>query len=90
MWDVWKTLFMSVLDKHAPMREKRVKNKPSIPWLTGAIKKEIRERDRLKHLAIKHKSSNYWNAYKSLRNRITATLREAKTAYYKLEFEKVK
>ena len=90
MWDVWKTLFMSVLDKHALIREKRVKNKPSIPWLTSAIKKEIRERDRLKHLAIKHKSDNYWNAYKSLRNRITAALREAKTAYYKLEFEKVK
>ena len=82
MWDVWKTLFMSALDKHAPIREKRVKNKPSIPWLTSAIKKEIRERDCHKHLAIKHKSNNYWNAYKSLRNRITATMREAKTDYY--------
>ena len=38
MWDVWNTLFMSVLDKHAPIREKRVKDKPSIPWLTSAIK----------------------------------------------------
>jgi hypothetical protein len=22
MWDIWKTLFMTVLDKHAPIREK--------------------------------------------------------------------
>jgi predicted small lipoprotein YifL len=41
-------MFLSVLDKHAPIREKRVKSKPNIPWLTNAIKKQIRERDRFK------------------------------------------
>ena len=88
MWDIWKTLFMKVLNKHAPIREKRVKNKPSVPWLTNTIKKQIRERDRLKLLAIRHKSENYWNAYKSCRNRVTDALQEAKTAYYKVQFEK--
>jgi hypothetical protein len=44
--------FLSVLDKHAPIREKRVKSKPNIPWLTNAIKKQIRERDRFKLLAV--------------------------------------
>ena len=81
---------MTVLDKYAPIREKRVKNKPSVPWLTNTIKKQIRERDRLKLFAIKFKSENYWNAYKSSRNRVTDALREAKTAYYKVQFEKVK
>ena len=35
-------------------------------------------------------SENYWTAYKTSRNHITSTLREAKTAYYKAQFESVK
>ncbi len=90
MWNTWKTLFLNILDRHAPIREKRVKSKPNVPWLTSTIKKQVRERDRLKSLAIRHKSDNYWNAYKTLRNRVTDALRETKAAYYKGEFEKVK
>ena len=91
MWETWKIIFLSVLDKHAPIREKRVKNIPNlIPWLTNAIKKQMRERDRLKFLAVKYNSENYWTAYKTSRNHITSTLREAKTAYYKAQFESVK
>ncbi len=26
MWEIWKIIFLSVLDKHAPIREKRVNN----------------------------------------------------------------
>ena len=59
MWDIWKTLFIKVLNKYAPIGKKRVKNKPSVPWLTYTIKQQIRERDRL---AVKHKSENHWNA----------------------------
>ncbi len=40
MWDTWKTAFMTVLDEHAAIREKRVKNKPSVPWLNITIKKK--------------------------------------------------
>ena len=55
-----ETLFIKVLNKHTPISKKRVKNKPSGPWLTYTIKQQIRERDRL--LAVKHKSENHWNA----------------------------
>ena len=82
--------FLRVLDKHAPIRVKKVKNKSNVPWLTSSIKLQMRERDRLKHLAIKHNSVNHWSAYKSSRNRITQALREAKTAYYKRQFVSAK
>ena len=52
-WGIWKSLFLRVLDKHAPIRIKNVRNKSSVPWLTSSIKLHIRERDRLKHFAIK-------------------------------------
>ena len=90
MCEIWKTLFTAVLNKHAPIREKRVKNKPSVPWLTNTVKQQIRERDRLKLFAVKNKSESHWKAYKLSRNRVTGTLRKAKASYYKAQFEKVK
>ena len=91
MWETWKTFFLRVLDKHAPViRDKKIKNKPNVPWLTNIVKLQMRERDRLKLLAIKNNSENYWSAYKTSRNRVTQALREAKTAYYKKQFVCVK
>ena len=46
----WKSL----LHKHAPLRTKNVSNKSSVLWLNSSIKLQIRERDRLKHFAIKN------------------------------------
>ena len=47
MWDFWKHLLANVIDKHAPFRTKRVKNKRS-PWITNALLREIHKRDFLK------------------------------------------
>ena len=43
----WENLFLEVLDIHAPLRKRRVKNKSS-PWLTPSIKKLMNTRDYLK------------------------------------------
>ena len=58
MCEIWKILFIAVLNKHPPVREKIVRNKPSVPWLTNTIKQQIRERDRLKLFAVKNISEN--------------------------------
>ena len=42
-WLVWKDLFLSVSDKHAPLRRKRVQDKQA-PWLTAELKKMMFER----------------------------------------------
>ena len=43
----WTHLLASVIDKHAPFRTKRVKNKRS-PWITNELLREIHKRDFLK------------------------------------------
>ena len=48
MWDFWKHLLASVIDKNAPFRTKRVKNKRS-PWITNELLREIHKRDFLKN-----------------------------------------
>ena len=50
MWLAWKTLFLSVVDKHAPIRTKRVRLS-KCPWVTPQLKKYMYERDKLKKKA---------------------------------------
>ena len=33
MWDTWKTLFIEIVDQHAPLKTKRISRKHS-PWIT--------------------------------------------------------
>ena len=40
MWDVWKSLFLEVVNKHAPMRKRKVKSKSS-PWITAELRQKI-------------------------------------------------
>ena len=44
MWDVWKSLFLEVINKHAPMRKRKVKSKSS-PWITAELRRKMRKRD---------------------------------------------
>ena len=33
MWEIWKTLFLEVLNKHAPIQNKKARSK-NVPWIT--------------------------------------------------------
>ena len=82
-WSLWKTLFLNVLDKHAPIQSKRIRSKRYISWINKNIKNLIHERDRLKRKAMISKSEIDWNAFKALRNRVNCTIRKDKEIYYK-------
>ena len=43
MWQIWKSLLMETIDKHAPIRIKRVGKKNS-PWVTGELRRLLFER----------------------------------------------
>ena len=81
-WCLWKTLFLAVLDVHAPLRMKRVRTRRNIPWLNKNSKKLMFERDKLKLKAIKSNSTLDWNAYKTARNAVSCTLQKDKQLYY--------
>ena len=58
-WEMWKSLFIAVVDKHAPLKRTRMRKKRS-PWLTSQLIKLIRKRDFLK------KKSNIYKRVKCL------------------------
>ena len=47
MWQNWVTKFMSVINKHAPLKKKRLGKKKS-PWITPEVISKMRQRDSLK------------------------------------------
>ncbi|CAB4029170.1 Hypothetical predicted protein [Paramuricea clavata] len=63
LWNDFKNKFLSAADKHAPIRQRRVKSEYK-PWLTNEIKQMSYRRDYLKKQSIKLRSAYYDKAYK--------------------------
>ena len=82
MWETWKDMFLSVADRLAPMKTKRLRHKRS-PWLTSDIRKQMNRRNYLKSLAVKTNNDEDWRNYKSITNEINRAIRKAKALHYK-------
>ena len=80
-WEIWKKLFLEVLDKHAPLQHKKIRTR-RIPWITSSIKELMNTRDKLKRKAIITNLENDWVVYKRTRNKVNKELRNSKKDYY--------
>ena len=47
VWSMWKDMLMQSIDKHAPLKSKRVGNKKAL-WITDDLRREMHQRDFLK------------------------------------------
>ena len=77
----WKSLFLGVCDKHAPIRIKRLRASRS-PWINNDLKKTMYRGDRLKKIASITKNPEDWNNYKKMRNQVNNAIKNAKRSYY--------
>ena len=80
-WIVFKDLFLTVADKHAPVATRRVRGF-SVPWLTSSIKELMTERDYHHKKAIKTNQELHWSKYKRLRNTVSKKMKKAISDYY--------
>ena len=71
----WYNIFMPIIDKHAPLRKKRVKHPKLPPWLTKDVIVAMAIRDRLK----KEKKND---DFKKQRSRVKSLVCSAKKAYF--------
>ena len=65
---VWYKLFMDVVNRHAPVRHKRVKHSKLPPWLNKNIIQAMSDRDRLK-------KERMFTEYKTARNKVNILVR---------------
>ena len=79
-WSAFKDLFFNIVDKHAPVREKRVKSTPAA-WINDDILNEMHQRDYLHEKAIQSKLETDWNLFKAARNRVSTRIKQAKRDY---------
>lgn len=85
MWCHWKSVFLSIVEKHAPLRTRRVRARRS-PWITSDLKNLMHDRNISKIRACKSKDPNDWRQYKIQRNKVNNDIRSAKQAYYRKSF----
>ena len=81
MWEIWKKIFLDVLDKHAPLQHKKIRSKKA-PWITNDIKNLMNTRDKFKRKAILTNNKNEWLNFRLTRNKVNIKLRNAKKDYY--------
>ena len=81
MWQEWKNLFVSCMDKHAPLKSKRIRNKRS-PWITSELLLRMRRRDVLKKKAISTNDHAMLQQFKRARNQVNNATKLAKKRYF--------
>ena len=77
----WTNMFSLILEKHAPVRNRRVSEKFS-PWLTNDFKQLSATRDRLKKLAVRSKSKILMEAYRQTRNKVNKLNTDLKREFF--------
>ena len=73
-------LFLSVIDDHAPLKQKTLK-KDSLPFMNSEWRKVIHRRNQLRNKFWKNRTSKNWEEYRSMRN-LANKLRRKSEIYY--------
>lgn len=79
-WLQFKSKFLNVLDKIAPMKQLRVKQGTD-PWLSGEILHLIQDRNYCLKMFNKTKQADWYDRYKCLRNSVQNKKADAKSEY---------
>ena len=84
-WNEWKNVFFQISDKHAPFKSMKLKDRRK-PCINKGIIQLINERDHAHKLADKAidfaTRLTLWSKYRSLRNVVVRTVRNAKTEHF--------
>ena len=87
-YDYWRALFESIVDKHAPMKKKRVREK-DIPYMTAEWKQAIRNKRKYAVLFAKNRTVENLELKKKYRNIATQERRNAIKAYWHKKSEEL-
>ena len=79
--DAFNDLFLTCLDKHAPVKKIRIKHK-ACPFMTDDIKQLIITRNSLHRSARLFGSPNEWKAFSEKKCEVKLAIKSAEIAYY--------
>lgn len=83
IWSNFKAIFLTIFDKHAPIINRKIRNKPS-PWITQELKSTMYKRDYHKRKATKPSGTQEdWSEYRKIRNLLNKNIKSRKEEYYR-------
>jgi hypothetical protein len=85
-WKCFKSDFIKICDKHAPIRSRRLKQRYN-PWIDESIVSDMYRRDNMKSCVIRTKDPADLNEYRRLRNHVTTRINTAKKTYFENELQ---
>ena len=77
---------VSALDKHAPLKT-IIDHPQHTPWVTPALRHQLKHRNHLRYVAMTTKKSEDWIAYRLERNKINKSLKSARHQYHRRKFD---
>ena len=77
----WERLFLKILDRHAPIRQRKVRNTYA-PHINSELRRKMFLRDYYKKKHRYTKSEHDWQQYKKLRNAVNIENAKTKTDYF--------
>ena len=81
MWLIWKTLFLDVLNKHAPVSNIKIKRN-NLPYITAEVRQLARQHGYLRKKANKTGSKYLRQAFQQIKHKITYKVRKPRSEYY--------
>ena len=80
----WMTLFLSVIDKHAPLMKVRMKTKnQDDDWIDSGLRSLMRTRNYYRKKHRKTCAEQDWHKFKAIRNEVNRRLRVAKSEHFR-------
>ena len=89
-YDLFHKEFMKIINKHAPCKtlsKREIKTRKK-PWITNAIYKSIKVKNRLYGKFLKTKDKFWYERYKYYGHRIKSLINNSKQKYFKNDFDK--
>ena len=80
-WNHFRSLFLSITDKHAPLTCYRIKGRDN-PWFSPELATLIHERNAAWALARNTASQSDWAHFRHLRNKCTYAVRKCKSDFF--------
>ena len=81
MWLIWKTLFLDVLNRHAPVSNIKIKGH-DLPYITTEVRLLARQRYYFRKKAGKTGSKYLRQAFQQIKHKITYKVRKLRSEYY--------
>ena len=82
--DVFKELFLEVLNQHTPVKRVKIRSKPN-PFITPDIRQLMRTRDQWRKLAGKTNDPLHWNGYRFFRQEVKREMRVAEKVHVRTQ-----